>query len=58
MKAKTILQSDKLVDDGSAPEPGYAAWKAARVARAQDQSRDRGSMIEAEAVWKQLGCDD
>ena len=58
MKAEKIPQADKLVDDGSAPEPGYAAWMAARVARAQDQAKDRGAMIEADMVWKQLGCDD
>ena len=53
-----IPQFDKLVDDGSAPERGYAAWKAARVTKAQEQAQDRGAMINADRVWKQLGCDD
>lgn len=62
MKAKTIPQvgdmADKLIDDGRAPEPGYAEWKVARIAKAQEQARDRGAMIDADIVWKQLGCDD
>jgi hypothetical protein len=58
MKTKTIPQADKLIDDDTAPERGYAAWKAARVATAQHQAKDRSAMIDADMVWRQLGCDD
>ena len=54
MKAEKIPQADKLVDGGSAPEPGYAAWKAGRVATAHAQAKDREAMIEADMVWKQF----
>jgi hypothetical protein len=58
MKIETISQSDKLVDDGTMAERHYAAWKAARVAKAQAEAKDRNAMIDADRVWHQLGCDD
>jgi hypothetical protein len=58
MKAKAIPHLDKLVDDGSAADRGYSAWKKARVETAKAEATDRSTMVAAETVWKRLGCDD
>jgi len=35
-------------------EPGYAAWKRARIERGLAESRDRSVMIPVEQVWRDL----
>ncbi|WP_153810791.1 hypothetical protein [Sphingomonas sp. RIT328] len=35
-------------------EPGYAAWKRAKIERGLDQSRDRGAMIPVDQIWRDL----
>jgi hypothetical protein len=41
-------------DDGEATEPGYAAWKQAKIERGLEQPRDRSAMIPVEQVWRDL----
>ncbi|MCP3734816.1 hypothetical protein M9979_08025 [Sphingomonas sp. RP10(2022)] len=41
-------------DGGEGTEPGYAAWKRAKIERGLTQSRDRSAMIPVEQVWRDL----
>lgn len=41
-------------DGGEATEPGYAAWKRAKIERGLAQARDRSAMIPVEQVWLDL----
>ena len=45
---------DGIAADGGPAEPGYAAWKRAKVERGLAQSRDRTAMIPIEQVWREL----
>ena len=45
---------DKLPDDGKVIEPGYTAWRRAKIKRGLAQARDRSSMIPVEQVWRDL----
>jgi hypothetical protein len=38
----------------TAVEPGYAAWKRAKIERGLEQARDRSAMIPVEQVWLAL----
>ncbi len=44
-------------DDGKTMEPGYAAWKRAKVKRGLEQSRDRSAMIPVEQVLRNLSLE-
>ncbi len=35
-------------------EPGYAAWKRAKIERGLEQSRDRAAMISVDQIWRDL----
>jgi hypothetical protein len=39
---------------GSPVEPGYSAWKRAKIVRGLAQTRDRGAMIPVEQVLREL----
>lgn len=45
---------DKLIAEGGAPEPGYAAWKQAKIEQGLAQTADRAAMIPVEQVWRDL----
>jgi len=46
--------SEKL-DEAPAPaEPGYAAWKRAKIERGLEQAKDREAMIPVEQLWRDL----
>lgn len=38
----------------TAIEPGYAAWKRAKIERGLEQARDRSAMIPVEQIWRDL----
>jgi hypothetical protein len=48
----SLSESDQV-----AVEPGYEAWKRAKVERALAQSRDRAAMIPADQIWRDLGLE-
>lgn len=53
MKA-ALPDRDELQADGETPEPGYAAWKQAKVEKGLAQTADRSAMIPVEQVWRDL----
>ncbi|MBS0480465.1 MAG: hypothetical protein JSR79_14350 [Proteobacteria bacterium] len=53
MKATAPL-ADKLDEEPGVSEPGYAAWKRAKVERGLAQAKNRGAMIPAEQVLDTL----
>ncbi|MBN8814022.1 MAG: stability determinant [Sphingomonas sp.] len=53
MKPKAPL-ADKLDDDIGVTEPGYDAWKRAKVERGLAQAKNRAAMIPAEQVLDTL----
>lgn len=50
----TVPLADKLDDDTGATEPGYAAWKRAKVERGMEQAKDRAAMIPTKQVLDAL----
>lgn len=48
---------DGIAEIGGAGEPGYAAWKRAKVERGLAQSRDRAAMIPIEQAWRALSIE-
>jgi hypothetical protein len=55
----TRSKAPEWLDPADGPrEPGYDAWKRAKVARALKQTEDRTGMIPAEQVWRELGLED
>lgn len=48
---------DKVTEQGSAPDRGYAAWKQAKIEAALEQSRDRDGMIPADKLLRDLGIE-
>ena len=53
MKPGTDL-SEKLDEAPAAVTPGYVAWKRAKIERGLEQAKDRGVMIPAEQIWRDL----
>lgn len=51
------VSADKIEEAGSPPEPGYDAWKRRKIERAKAQAEDRGSLVPAEQVWRDLGLE-
>ena len=45
---------DKLTAEGSPTEPGYAAWKQAKIEQGLAQCADRAAMIPVEQIWRDL----
>jgi hypothetical protein len=45
---------DKLNADGGSPDPGYAAWKQAKVEQGLAQTADRAGMIPVDQIWREL----
>jgi hypothetical protein len=48
----------KITDTDEPVEPGYTAWKRAKILKALEDAQDRSKMIPAETVWKKLGLED
>jgi len=47
----------KPIDPDQEREPGYAAWKRAKVERALAEAKNRDGMIPAPHVWRDLGLE-
>lgn len=45
---------EKTDTDLGPDEPGYAAWKMAKIERGLAESRERTAMIPVEQVWRDL----
>ncbi|UZW57267.1 hypothetical protein NUH86_21355 [Sphingobium sp. JS3065] len=56
MKSRTDPH-DKLAEQGSAPERGYAAWKRAKIERGLAQAEDRAGMIPVERILRDFGLE-
>ncbi|EPR18065.1 hypothetical protein M527_13945 [Sphingobium indicum IP26] len=56
MKSRTDLQ-DKLAEQGSTPERGYAAWKRGKIERGLAQAEDRAGMIPMERILRDFGLE-
>ena len=50
----TVPPMDKLADETGIAEPGYDAWKRAKVERGLAQAKNRTAMIPAEQVLDTL----
>ncbi len=50
----THADHDLPDNDGEAIQPGYAAWKRAKIERGLEQARNRSAMIAVEQVWRNL----
>ncbi|HEX4694938.1 hypothetical protein [Sphingomonas sp.] len=50
----TAITDEKVEADTAAQEPGYAAWKRAKVERGLAQAKDRSAMIPADQVLDAL----
>jgi hypothetical protein len=57
MKPSYTPGDDKIADSGSSAEPGYAAWKRAKIESALRQASDRSCMIPEDQVWRELGLE-
>ncbi len=49
--------TNEALNSGAEHEPGYAAWKRAKVERGLAESEDRDAMIPAAQVWRDLGLE-
>jgi hypothetical protein len=55
----TQSKPPEWLDPSDGPkEPGYDAWKRAKIERALASSKDRRNLIPAEQVWRELGLED
>ncbi|MES2097657.1 MAG: hypothetical protein V4459_12940 [Pseudomonadota bacterium] len=54
MKHEVPPITDKVEESDLPPEQGYAAWKAAKIARGLAQARDRAAMIPVEQALDDL----
>jgi len=52
---KPAIDPREKIEDADAPvEPGYAAWKRAKIERGLEQAKDRDAMIPVERVLRDL----
>lgn len=49
---------EKISDVEGPKDPGYDAWKRAKIDRALGDCTDRSKMIPAAEVWRELGLED
>lgn len=57
MAVKAHPESEKLADQDSPAERGYASWKRGKVETGLEQSKKRDDMIPADKVWRDLGLE-
>ncbi len=49
---------EKISDVDGPKDPGYDAWKRAKIERALRDMEDERNLIPAEQVWRDLGLED
>lgn len=57
MKASSIAPNEKTNETAATREPGYEAWKRARIEAALRQAADRSQMIPENEIWRELGLE-
>lgn len=49
--------TEKLSEEGGAPERGYNAWKRAKIEKGLEQAQDRDAMIPVAQILRDFGLE-